>query len=257
MNNQMRMVLVALGALLIGGVVTAAFMNNRGHDTVAMVNAHLDSRSGLEYADVIRIDTITEKRTAYGQVVSVDPIRDIAMMTVPREVCRDVMVQQRLPERDGNFGGTAVGVLVGGVFGNHFGRGNGRKVLTAAGAVAGGFIGNEVDREHVGGRVVERTERRCHSEDSTVQSSHLSGYSVTYRKDDGTTGTLRMSSKPGDRVELGQADNVIGYDVTYRYDGHEKTVRLNEKPVGNQLQLINGQLVDQTTVTTNHSLNLQ
>ncbi len=40
------------------------------------------------------------------------------------------------------------------------------------------------------GVVVERIERRCHSENSMVQSSHVSGYTVIYRKDDGTTGTL-------------------------------------------------------------------
>ncbi|HHW4681011.1 MAG TPA: glycine zipper 2TM domain-containing protein [Xylella taiwanensis] len=256
MNNQTRIVLIALGALLLGGVATAAFMNIRGHDVGYMVNGHSDSRTGFEYADVIHVDTITEKKTVYGQVVSVDPIRDTTTMTAPREICRDVMVQQRLPERDGNVGGTAVGLLIGGLVGNQFGHGNGRKALTAAGAVAGGFIGNEVDREHVGGRVVERTERRCHSENSMVQTSHVSGYSVTYRKDDGTTGTLRMSSKPGDRVELGQADNVVGYDVTYRYDGQEKTVRLNEKPIGNHLPLVDGQLVNQTTATTSHSVNL-
>ncbi|AAO28040.1 glycine zipper 2TM domain-containing protein [Xylella fastidiosa subsp. morus] len=257
MNNQMRIVLIALGALLLGGVATAAFMNNRGHDAGYMANRHSDSHTAFEYADIIRVDTITEKKTLYAQVVSVDPIRDTARMMAPREICRDVLVQHHLPERDGNVGGTAIGALIGGLVGNQFGHGNGRKALTAAGAVAGGFIGNEVDREHVGGRVVERIERRCHSENSMVQSSHVSGYTVIYRKDDGTTGTLHMANRPGDHVELGQTDNVVGYDVTYLYNGQEKTVRLNEKPLGNQLPLVDGHLVNHTTATADHSVNIQ
>jgi uncharacterized protein YcfJ len=150
-----------------------------------------------------------------------------------------------LPERDGNAGGTVAGAVIGGLLGNQVGGGNGKKAATAAGAVVGGVIGNKVDKNHVGGRVVSRTERQCHTENTSSESSRVTGYNVTYRNADGTTGTMRMGSKPGTRIAMGNTDKVVGYDVTYRFDGQEKTIRMDEKP-GDRLPVIDGQVVTQT-----------
>ena len=105
--------------------------------------------------------------------------------------------------------------------------------------------GNRVDRNHVGGQVVNRTEQQCHTTTSTSQSSHVVGYEVTYRNPDGTTGTMRTDSKPGDRIALGVQDVPVAYDVTYRYDGQERTVRLPERPVDNRIPVVDGQVVAQ------------
>jgi uncharacterized protein YcfJ len=71
------------------------------------------------------------------------------------------------------------------------------------------------------------------------------GYEVTYRNPDGTTGTMRTDSKPGDRIALGMQDVPVAYDVTYRYDGQERTVRLPERPVDNRIPVVDGQVVAQ------------
>ncbi|MCD7098770.1 glycine zipper 2TM domain-containing protein [Stenotrophomonas sp. MMGLT7] len=202
--------------------------------------------AALQYADVVKVEPVSEKEKLYATVIGTEPVRETSTTSVPHEVCQDVVVQERLPERDGNVGGTVAGAVIGGLLGNQVGGGSGRKVATAAGAVAGGVVGNRVDRNHVGGRVVNRTERQCHTEQRTSESSRVTGYNVTYRKDDGSTGTLRMDSKPGSRIALGNSDKVIGYDVTYRLDGQEKQVRLDEKPQGDRLPVIDGQLVTQT-----------
>lgn len=264
MKSNTTTILVAAGALLAGGVATAAFMNNRDKQEFAGsgdVRPAADSTAGdavagngvggkLEYADVVRVDPITQKEQRYAEVVGTEPLRETSTTTTPREVCNDVVVQERLPERDGNVGGTVVGAVVGGLLGNQVGGGNGRKAATAAGAVAGGFIGNRVDRNHVGGRVVDRTERQCHTENSTAQSSRITGYNVTYRNDDGTTGTMRMDSKPGSRIAMGKDDVVKGYEVTYRYDGQEKTVRMDDKPSSDRLPVLDGRLVTQTAAAS-------
>ncbi|MBB4125192.1 uncharacterized protein YcfJ [Xanthomonas translucens] len=259
MKSNTTTILVAAGALLVGGVATAAFMNNRDKQEFAGsgdVRPAADSAAGdavasngvgkLEYADVVRVDPITQKEQRYAEVIGTEPLRETSTTTTPRQVCNDVVVQERLPERDGNVGGTVVGAVVGGLLGNQVGSGNGRKAATAAGAVAGGFIGNRVDRNHVGGRVVDRTERQCHTENSTAESSRITGYNVTYRNDDGSTGTMRTDSKPGSRIALGQDDVVKGYEVTYRYDGQEKTVRMDDKPSSDRLPVLDGRLVTQT-----------
>ncbi len=69
---------------------------------------------------------------------------------------------------------------------------------------------------------------------------------MTYRNEDGTTGTMRMASKPGNRIAMGTNDVVKGYNVTYRYDGAEKTVRMDNKPASDRLPVVDGQLVTQT-----------
>ena len=200
-NNTLA---IALAALLVGGVATAAFMNNRapqsqygagptadaaalGTGADALVDDSAIPASGrVEYANVVDVDPITEKEQLYATVIGTDAVRETSTTSTPREVCEDVVVQERAPERDGNVGGTVAGAVIGG----------------------------------------------------------LVGYNVTYRNPDGTTGTMRTDSKPGNRIALGTEDKVIGYDVTYRYDGREHTIRMDEKP-GDRLPVIDGQVVTQ------------
>lgn len=265
MKTTTTTALVAAGALLVGGIATAAFMKSgdttpagqlgadgmlQADGSVADDGARSDALDvgarGLEYADVLKVDPITEKERAYATVIGSEAVRETSSTQTPHEVCEDVVVQERLAERDGNVGGTVAGAVIGGLLGNQVGGGNGRKVATAAGAVAGGMIGNHVDKRHVGGRVVERTERQCHTETTTSESSRVTGYNVTYRNADGTTGTMRMDSKPGNRIAMGTDDVIKGYNVTYRYDGAEKTIRMDNKPASDRLPVVDGQLVTQT-----------
>jgi uncharacterized protein YcfJ len=253
-NNTLA---IALASLLVGGVAVAAFQNNRdGNDAgvstaldangdVVAEDGSIPSSGRVEYASVVNVDPITEKQELYATVIGTEPVSETSTTSSPRQVCEDVVVQERQPERDGNVGGTVAGALIGGLVGNQVGGGNGKKAATAAGAVAGGFIGNRVDRRHVGGQVATRTDRQCRTVSDTSQSSRVVAYNVTYRNPDGTTGTMRTGSKPGNRIALGSEDKTIAYDVTYRYDGQERTIRMDEKP-GERLPVIDGHVVTQT-----------
>ncbi|MCD7099982.1 glycine zipper 2TM domain-containing protein [Stenotrophomonas sp. MMGLT7] len=77
--------------------------------------------------------------------------------------CHKVEVQKN--SRDPNrVTGTAAGAVVGGLLGNQIGKGNGRKLATVGGAVAGGATGRYVQgqqQQTKGDRVVETVcERR-------------------------------------------------------------------------------------------------
>lgn len=271
-----NMLAVALASMLVGGVAVAAYDSFRAEPdartaftTAAPASlatsfaadiapqgsiqplpaVQQPSRDLVEFAEVVDVDPINEKRPLYATVIATDPVRETSTTSTPREVCEDVVVQERLPERDGNVGGTVAGAIIGGLVGNQVGGGNGRKLATAAGATAGGFIGNRVDRNHVGGRVVTRTDRQCRTVSSTSKSSRVVGYNVTYRNPDGTTGSMRTESRPGSRIRLGSEDHVVGYDVTYQYQGRVDTVRLDERPAG-RLPVINGEVVTQTASLT-------
>ena len=250
---------VALGALLVGGVATAGYMNSRDGQarvqpvgvaagTAALIgeprqdDGAIPDAGRLAYADVVAVEPVVEHEPRYATVIGVEPIRVSSTTSTPREVCDDVVVQERMPERDGNVGGTVAGALIGGLVGNQVGGGNGRKAATAAGAVAGGFIGNRVDRNHVGGQVVSRTDRRCRTVDATSTSSRTVAWNVTYRNPDGTTGSRQTDDRPGKRIALGDISRTVGYDVTYRLDGRTATVRMQEQP-GNRLPVVDGRVM--------------
>lgn len=246
---------IALASLLVGGVAVGAYHNSRdmvapGSSVAGDIDVRSDERATqgrdtLDFADVVEVRPITETGQLYATVLGSEPIRETMTSSSPREVCQDVVVQERLPERDGNVGGTVAGALIGGLVGNQVGGGNGRKVATAAGATAGGFIGNRVDRNHVGGRVVERVDRQCRTVQDSSQSSRVVAYNVTYRNPDGTTGSMRTDAKPGNRILLGDEQRTVGYDVTYVYDGTERTVRMDERPE-DRLPVINGRVMTAT-----------
>ena len=200
--------------------------------------APVETGPRIEYADVVDVKPLNEKQKRYGDVVSVDPI----MRTVqePKQVCQDVEVTERQPERDGNVGGTVAGAVVGGLLGNQVGKGSGRKAATVAGAVAGGFAGREIDKRHVGGKEIKRIENQCHTE--TVDVQKQDGYRVTYRTPEGKSVTKTMSEKPGSRVYLDTQSHVAGYEVSYRYDGELRTARLDQRP-GDRLTLVDGKVM--------------
>ena len=203
MNNNT--LAIALASLLIGGVATAAYVNNA--------------------------------RPAAADAAASES--DLA-----QPISSAMAAEDRLPERDGNVGGTVAGALIGGLVGNQVGDGNGRKAATVAGAAAGGYIGNRVDRNHVGGKAVTRTERQCRTVSEATSSSRTVAWNVTYRNPDGTTDTMRTDRKPGSRIPLGTGKTVIGYDVTYRYQGEEQHLRMDDKP-GARLPVVDGQVVTQ------------
>lgn len=268
MKNNTTLILVAAGALLVGGVATAAFMKSGDKaapaatvegapltdpalaaDDAAATDNVIPAET-LQYADVLKVKPVTTSQKQYATVIGTEPVRETTTTSTPHEVCQDVVVQERLPERDGNAGGTVAGAVIGGILGNQVGGGSGKKAATVAGAVAGGVIGNQVDKRHVGGQVVNRTERQCHTENATSESSRVTGYNVTYRNPDGTTGTMRMDSKPGSRIAMGNTDKVVGYDVTYRFDGQESTIRMDSKPESDRLPVVDGKVVTQTAAAT-------
>jgi uncharacterized protein YcfJ len=251
---------IALASLLVGGVATAAYINNREPvqpDPYAIgaqpqtsssaneppIDDGLIPASGrLEFADVVSAEPVFEKEALYATVIGTEPVRETVTGSAPREVCQDVVVQDRLPERDGNVGGTVAGALIGGLVGNQVGDGNGRKAATVAGAAAGGYIGNRVDRNHQGGRVATRTERQRRTVSDTTTSSRTVAWNVTFRTPDGNIDTMRTDRKPGNRISMGTEKRVVGYDVTYRYRGDQQSLRMDEKP-GDRLPVIDGRVV--------------
>jgi uncharacterized protein YcfJ len=138
----------------------------------------------------------------YAEVVAVVPV--FKTISVPREECRDQLASVPHPTKDPNqITGTVAGAVIGGLVGSQVGDGDGKKVATVGGAVAGGYAGKRVQEGMQNRNIDQVSERVC----ETVQDN---------RKED------------------------AGYEVTYLFDGQEKTVRMNDDP-GRRIPIENGQ----------------
>lgn len=82
--------------------------------------------------------------------------------TVAREECHDEVTTHTAPPKDDHqIAGTAIGAVVGGVLGNQFGSGDGKKLATVGGAVAGGYAGNRIQENNQKGSSYQETKRIC------------------------------------------------------------------------------------------------
>ncbi|HMW72056.1 MAG TPA: glycine zipper 2TM domain-containing protein, partial [Cellvibrionaceae bacterium] len=161
-----------------------------------------------DFAEVLEVTPIkTTIEPEYAQVVSVTPKRDpnepefadvlnvkpLKERGSSQEVCRDQVVTHRRPVQDDNrVLGTATGAIVGGLLGHQVGGGRGKDAATAVGAIAGGVAGNRIQGNMQRNDTYQTTERRC-------------------------------------STQRGQ-DKVVGYEVTYSFDGVEDVVEMDHKP---------------------------
>jgi uncharacterized protein YcfJ len=141
----------------------------------------------------------------YAQVVSVVPVRQD--VNAPQQVCHDVVVNRTVPPKDQHqIAGMAIGAVAGGLLGHLVGGGKGNALATAAGAVGGGYAGKKIEESHQQANVQSEVVHRC----STVANtgSNIVGYDVTYVYN-GVTRTTRMDHDPGDRVKVQQSVTVV------------------------------------------------
>lgn len=128
----------------------------------------------------------------YAQVLDVVPVRK--SYSAPREVCEQVTKVHEVPQQDPDrVTGKLLGAVIGGVVGHQFGGGRGKDAATAGGAILGGMIGDKVQRDRQQVKRYTTTENHCYSINETQEK-------------------------------------IIGYDVSYRYDGRVEVIRLDYQP---------------------------
>jgi uncharacterized protein YcfJ len=147
---------------------------------------------------------IAAAQQAYGdfaKVVSATPVRET--VTESRRECRVEQVSGYQERREAPSGaGAVVGAIVGGVIGHQFGNSTGgRDHGTAAGAVVGGLIGNQVEKDSNGveRRPVARELERCRFVPETRE--RVVGYDVSYQYN-GRDFRARMAYDPGPEMPV-------------------------------------------------------
>ncbi|AIR01828.1 glycine zipper 2TM domain-containing protein [Pluralibacter gergoviae] len=134
----------------------------------------------------------------YAQVISATPIKET--VKTPRRECRNVAVTHRRPVQDENrITGSLLGAVAGGVIGHQFGGGHGKDIATVAGALGGGYAGNQIQGSMQNNDTYTTTQQRC----KTVydKSEKMLGYDVTYKIGD-QQGKIRMDRDPGTQIPL-------------------------------------------------------
>lgn len=142
----------------------------------------------------------------FAQVVNTRPIKETQANA--HQECHNVTTTRKKPVKDENqLLGTSIGAVAGGLLGNQVGGGSGKKLATVAGAVAGGYAGNKVQEHHQNNATEQVTQRKCRTVKNPT--TKVVGYKVTY-KYDGSTHTTRMDHDPGDRVKVKNETAVVG-----------------------------------------------
>lgn len=212
--------------------------------------------AGMEqsYAEVVQVLELADPDAPrFVNVLAATPVTEPGR---DEEVCEMVTVTHQAPAKDQHqIAGTAAGAVIGGVLGNQVGGGNGKKVATAAGAIVGGIIGKNVQAKHQANQTYQTTERECRIERG---EDRVTGYDVTYEVD-GESATVFMNHKPGKQLPLVMDEPVTdraeikrltqnrapsSYEVFYEHEGQAGTTVMPKAPkVGALLVMEEGRVV--------------
>lgn len=124
---------------------------------------------------------------------------DPVYATVPQPPPQECYPQNVTREDNSHTGGTVLGAILGGVLGNTVGKGDGRKAATVAGAVLGGVAGNRVSAAHDRGYTAQQTV--CRPVPGYASPQQIVGYDVEYRYR-GEVYMSRLPYDPGERMRV-------------------------------------------------------
>lgn len=140
----------------------------------------------------------------YADVLASTPIYRVIEIEEPREQCweEEIVVEQRAG-RQGGSTPVLVSTILGGAIGNAVGS---NKSSQRVGAVVGAVLGHSIGRDIVrsrGGRNQQYVEtvERCNTVYDQVQEERLVGYKVTYLYE-GEERTVRADSDPGEQIRI-------------------------------------------------------
>jgi uncharacterized protein YcfJ len=155
-----------------------------------------------------------EPRFDFARVIDSQPVFREVRISEPREVCWNEPVRYVQPGRPGYVragdpGAAVLGGIIGGVLGNQIGSGDGRRAATAAGVLIGAAVGAEQGRRNYPpthyppqpAREIVQDQQVCEWRDDFRVEQELIGYDVTYDYN-GYVGQTRMTQAPGQEIRV-------------------------------------------------------
>lgn len=145
-----------------------------------------------------------QTRYEYAQVLEANPVYQVVERSQPIEQCWEEEVSvDRYPARRQSNTPVIVSTLIGGAIGNAVGHGKSNKRVGAVlGAMLGHSIGRDIIREDSRHVVREyQTVERCETVYEQYEEERLVGYQVTYLYD-GEEYTVRTDADPGEQIRV-------------------------------------------------------
>ena len=155
------------------------------------------------FALLLTAPSYAETRYEYAQVIESQPVYRSVEISTPREECWDEEIAHTRAARSHSRTPAILGTIIGGALGNAVGHGRSNKrVGTVVGAVLGHSIGRDIVAGNSHDRVVRyETVRQCETVYEYREEERLVGYQVVYRYNDEDY-SVRMDDDPGEQVRI-------------------------------------------------------
>ncbi len=145
-----------------------------------------------------------QEQIAYARVIQAQPVYEWVERRQPETQCWiETVRHEHSSHRQATP--TVLGGVIGGALGHAVGHGHkNKKIGTAVGALLGAAIGSDLERNrrHTKPHAVRYQEvERCETHDRVSTIEQLVGYDVTYQYN-GQRYTTRMHTPPGDRIRV-------------------------------------------------------
>jgi uncharacterized protein YcfJ len=137
---------------------------------------------------------------AWADVVEAVPVTRIIRRPVETEVCWQEEVYRQVPEHRSKAP-QIFGAILGGIVGNQFGGGSGQDIMTVAGAALGHSIAKDQQRRLYPKKFYASLEDRCDVNTEWKESQQVLGWDVTYAYQ-GVTYLTRMDEEPGEQIKV-------------------------------------------------------
>lgn len=144
---------------LVGAAAIAGLLPNSHGATVSSPTAERTSSGSAPLAqqsapapvvrEIVRYKTIVHHEYPRRHETAYDNDRaQLAQADQSRDYRQASAYQQAAPVAQNSPLGMGIGALLGGLIGSHVGGGNGRTLAAIAGAVGGGYVGNEIAKRN-------------------------------------------------------------------------------------------------------------
>lgn len=149
------------------------------------------------------LPAMAQSQYVYAEVLETRPIYQAITVASPREECWDEEVRVRDSQHNQSRTPVLISTIIGGALGNAVGNNkSSQRVGTVVGAVLGHSVGRDIVRANSHPQSVRyQTVRQCETVTHYDEQERLMGYQVTYRYN-GEEFTIRADHDPGDRIRL-------------------------------------------------------
>ena len=135
-----------------------------------------------------------------ARVTHVEPLYTTVRVATPQRECSQRSYRNNNHHQK-SYTTTIAGSVIGGVVGNQFGGGSGKKIMTIAGALLGGSVGRDLGYQSPSSYSNYDRGEECHVTQRYHQEERIDAYRVTYRYQ-GQSYTTEMDRHPGKYIPV-------------------------------------------------------